>query len=91
MLEQVVADGKLKIQNGELRRRIVRHLNEYYTLGFNRRPEHMCIQWTTNLPQTVKSDLLKRVHREIYASAIDFPLAFYIRIYYNICYAKQKL
>ena len=31
------------------------------------------------------------VHREIYASAIDFPLAFYIRIYYNICYAKQKL
>ena len=33
----------------------------------------------------------KRVHREIYASAIDFPLAFYIRIYYNICYAKQKL
>ena len=31
------------------------------------------------------------VHREIYASAIDFPLAFYIRIYYNICYAKQKI
>ena len=70
MLEQVVADGKLKIQNRELRRRIVRHLNEYYTLGFNRRPEHMCIQWTTNLPQTVKSDLLKR-----YKELLDEDLA----------------
>ena len=36
-------------------------------------------------------DGITGVHREIYASAIDFPLAFYIRIYYNICYAKQKL
>ena len=42
--------------------RIVAHLNEYYNLGFNRRPEHMCVQWTTNLPATVKSSLLKRYH-----------------------------
>ena len=40
--------------------RIVAHLAEYYNLGFNRRPEHMCVQWTTNLPATVKSSLLKR-------------------------------
>ena len=42
--------------------RIVAHLSEYYNLGFNRRPEHMCVQWTTNLPATVKSSLLKRYH-----------------------------
>ena len=42
--------------------RIVKHLNEYYNLGFNRRPEHMCVQWTTNLPASVKSDLLRRYH-----------------------------
>ena len=45
-----------------LREKIVSHLNEYYNLGFNRRPEHMCIQWATNLPATVKSSLLKRYH-----------------------------
>ena len=45
-----------------LREKIVSHLAEYYNLGFNRRPEHMCIQWTTNLPATVKSSLLKRYH-----------------------------
>ncbi len=38
------------------------HLAEYYNLGFNRRPEHMCVQWTTNLPSSVKSSLLKRYH-----------------------------
>ena len=42
--------------------KITSHLAEYYNLGFNRRPEHMCIQWTTNLPATVKSSLLKRYH-----------------------------
>ena len=42
--------------------RIVAHLSEYYNLGFNRRPEHMCVQWTTNLPATVKSSLLARYH-----------------------------
>ena len=42
--------------------RIVAHLAEYYNLGFNRRPEHMCVQWTTNLPATVKSSLLTRYH-----------------------------
>jgi hypothetical protein len=45
-----------------LREKIVSHLAEYYNLGFNRRPEHMCVQWTTNLPATVKSSLLKRYH-----------------------------
>ena len=42
--------------------KITSHLAEYYNLGFNRRPEHMCVQWTTNLPATVKSSLLKRYH-----------------------------
>ena len=42
--------------------RIVAHLAEYYNLGFNRRPEHMCVQWATNLPTSVKSSLLKRYH-----------------------------
>ena len=45
-----------------LRDRISRHLAEYYNLGFNRRPEHMCVQWTTNLPEVVKTSLLKRYH-----------------------------
>ena len=48
--------------SASLREKIVSHLAEYYNLGFNRRPEHMCIQWTTNLPATVKSSLLKRYH-----------------------------
>ena len=51
---------RLGVGHADLERRIVAHLTEYYTLGFNRRPEHMCLQWTTNLPQTVKTDLLKR-------------------------------
>ena len=42
--------------------KITSHLAEYYNLGFNRRPEHMCVQWTTNLPASVKSSLLKRYH-----------------------------
>ena len=45
-----------------LKKKIVAHLAEYYNLGFNRRPEHMCIQWTTNLPASVKSSLLARYH-----------------------------
>lgn len=44
------------------RSRIVNHLEEYYNLGFNRKPEHICVQWTTNLPASVKSDLLRRYH-----------------------------
>ena len=43
-------------------KRIVAHLSEYYNLGFNRRPEHMCVQWATNLPASVKSSLLARYH-----------------------------
>ena len=46
----------------ETAERIVAHLSEYYNLGFNRKPEHMCVQWTTNLPATVKSSLLRRYH-----------------------------
>jgi hypothetical protein len=42
--------------------RIVQHLNEYFNLGFNRKPEHMCIQWSRALPESVKSSLLKRYH-----------------------------
>ena len=45
-----------------LREKIISHLAEYYNLGFNRRPEHMCVQWTTNLPASVKSSLLNRYH-----------------------------
>jgi len=48
--------------SASLREKIVSHLAEYYNLGFSRRPEHMCVQWTTNLPATVKSSLLKRYH-----------------------------
>ena len=55
-----VIKGKWGMENGKLSRRMISHLNEYYALGFNRRPEHMCIQWTTNLPQSVKSDLFRR-------------------------------
>ena len=40
--------------------RIVAHLNEYYNLGFIRKPEHMCIQWTAKLPEATKAELLKR-------------------------------
>ena len=45
-----------------LRDKIIAHLTEYYNLGFNRRPEHMCVQWTTNLPASVKASLLSRYH-----------------------------
>ena len=45
-----------------LAEKIAAHLAEYYNLGFNRKPEHMCVQWTTNLPATVKSSLLNRYH-----------------------------
>ena len=48
--------------SASLREKIVSHLAEYYNLGFNRRPEHMCVQWTTNLPASVKSSLLNRYH-----------------------------
>ena len=45
-----------------LRERISKHLAEYYNLGFNRKPEHMCVQWSRNLPESVKASLLKRYH-----------------------------
>ena len=55
----------------ELCLRIKNHLAEYYNLGFNRKPEHMCVQWTTNLPSSVKSSLLNRYHALL---AEDFAL-----------------
>ena len=65
-LEVGVGERNIPLSNSnstlQLSDRIVKHLNEYYNLGFNRRPEHMCVQWTTNLPASVKSDLLRRYH-----------------------------
>ena len=45
-----------------LAERIAAHLAEYYNLGFIRKPEHMCVQWSRNLPESVRSSLLKRYH-----------------------------
>ena len=59
LLEKAVGE-KLGVASKELRDRIVKHLNEYYTLGFNRKPEHMCIQWTRALPTEKKAELLTR-------------------------------
>ena len=56
-------DGFLAAKDAKsTKERIAAHLAEYYNLGFNRKPEHMCVQWTTNLPASVKSSLLKRYH-----------------------------
>ena len=54
--------GRRDFFSAPLREKIISHLAEYYNLGFNRRPEHMCVQWTTNLPVSVKPSLLKRYH-----------------------------
>ena len=80
LLAQAVSE-KLNVKSEELQGRIVAHLNEYYSLGFNRKPEHMCIQWTTNLPQTVKAELLGRykaflaedleIERQLSSSSLD--------------------
>ena len=43
-----------------LKRRIVAHLNEYYNLGFIRKPEHMCKEWVEKLPSGVKKELRRR-------------------------------
>ena len=40
--------------------RIVAHLNEFYALGFIRKPEHMCVQWSSHLPPDLKAELLAR-------------------------------
>ena len=45
-----------------LREKIIAHLNEYYNLGFIRKPEHMCTKWAEALPSTFKADLLARYH-----------------------------
>ncbi|MBO6167225.1 MAG: glycosyl hydrolase 115 family protein [Kiritimatiellae bacterium] len=53
-------------QNGEKTRdnvlvdAIVAHLDEYFNLGFIRKPEHMCVYWTKALPEEKKQELLKR-------------------------------
>lgn len=51
---------KFDLKDERLVERIVAHLNEYYTLGFNRKPEHMCIQWSRALPSAKKTELLAR-------------------------------
>ena len=53
---------ELGVRRGELEARIVSHLNEYYNLGFIRKPEHMCKEWAAKLPPSVKADLLRRYH-----------------------------
>ena len=40
--------------------RIAAHLAEYFNLGFIRKPEHMCIQWTRALPGSLKEELKER-------------------------------
>lgn len=39
---------------------IVAHLNDYYNLGFIRKPEFMNVDWTKSLPDGVKADLIAR-------------------------------
>ena len=51
---------KLGVGSEQLAVRILAHLNEYYNLGFIRKPEHMKIGWTENLPETVRTSLLER-------------------------------
>lgn len=46
----------------DLAPRIVAHLNEYFNLGFIRKPEHMCVQWSSKLPTDLKASLLSRYH-----------------------------
>ena len=56
-------DGFLAAKDAKsTKERIAAHLAEYYNLGFNRKPEHMCVQWSRNLPESVKASLLKRYH-----------------------------
>ncbi len=40
--------------------RIAAHLAEFYNLGFIRKPEHMCVQWTRALPEKTAAELLAR-------------------------------
>ena len=53
---------ELEVGSEELGVRIVAHLNEYFTLVFNRRPEHMCVQWAKALPPENKAELLARYY-----------------------------
>ena len=39
------------------------HLAEYFNLGFIRKPEHMCAQWTAKLPPSLKASLRERYAR----------------------------
>ncbi|MBQ4439782.1 MAG: glycosyl hydrolase 115 family protein [Kiritimatiellae bacterium] len=56
------ANNLLDGKDDGLADKIACHLKEYYNLGFNRKPEHMCVYWTENLPPTVKAELLRRYH-----------------------------
>ena len=43
-----------------LREKIVSHLNDYYNLGFIRKPEFMNVDWVARLPESVKTNLIAR-------------------------------
>ena len=63
-------------KNEMLHERIVGHLEDYYNLGFIRKPEFMCIQWTTNLPASVKAHLVNRYRAHLVRDAeIESELA----------------
>ena len=72
-VDECLAPGAQDAENSEdsenklcvsaaLREKIISHLNEYFTLVFNRRPEHMCVQWAKALPPENKAELLARYH-----------------------------
>ena len=51
---------RLRVGDEKLAARIATHLNDYYNLGFIRKPEFMNIDWTRNLPESVKTELIVR-------------------------------
>ena len=56
-------ENKLGVRSEELgvmRERIVAHLNDYYNLGFIRKPEFMNVDWVARLPESVKTNLIAR-------------------------------
>ena len=57
-----LGDGseELGVGGDELADRIAAHLGEYFNLGFIRKPEHMCVQWTRELPDEMKDSLKAR-------------------------------
>ena len=73
---------ELGVRSEELGVRIVAHLNEYFNLGFIRKPEHMCVQWSEALPAELKSELLAR-----YRALLEEDLAIEKELDSKICEA----